>query len=220
MIKKILLSGDANRHHWPAHRRTYDDEDCRRTAEDRGDRDRRAGQAMAKESLYHRMGGAVVLHAVVDAFYDIIENDPSAASLHILHLKGHGIAHSRLEQFNYLSGFLGGPRLYVERYGHSDVREMHRHVDVDARQRDLWLSCMSRAIEQVGIVQDVADTLMKHFRSVANLLERENRSDDRRDWRFAPAQIGHAPVERPTHTIACEHADAQTGEREALKRAR
>jgi hemoglobin len=125
-------------------------------------------------SLYERMGGAARVQTLVDAFYDIVETEPDGRILHILHLRGHGVLHSRIEQFNFLSGFLGGPKLYVEKYGHSDVREMHRHVEIGPAEKDAWLLCMSIAIDRVGIAPDVADALMKHFRVVANALENQS----------------------------------------------
>lgn len=120
--------------------------------------------------LYDKIGGAAVLKALVAAFYDIIENEPEGQSLHLLHMRGHGIAHSREEQFNFMSGFLGGPPLYVERYGHSDIRKMHEHVDIDAAARDAWLLCMSMAVERVGLGGEARDLLMQHLRSVATAL--------------------------------------------------
>lgn len=129
-------------------------------------------------SLYERIGGEPALRALVDAFYDLVENDPDAEVLHVLHLKGHGVAHSRIEQFNFLSGFLGGPQLYIERYGHSNVKEMHRHVEVGPAERDAWISCMARAVERVGLAPDAAELLMTHLRRVANVLEIENRTNE------------------------------------------
>lgn len=121
-------------------------------------------------SLYDAVGGEVGLRALVEAFYDIVEFEEPGRSLHILHLRGHGVAHSRIEQFNFLSGFLGGPRLYVERYGHSDVRKMHEHVVITTKERDAWLECMSMAIDRVGLSSNVKDKLMRHFTRVATML--------------------------------------------------
>ncbi|HWT99602.1 MAG TPA: group II truncated hemoglobin [Terriglobales bacterium] len=120
--------------------------------------------------LYDRIGGETVIRQLVETFYDIIEHEPEGRPLFLLHLRGHGVAHSRIEQFNFLSGFLGGPRLYVERYGHSDVRQMHAHVEVDRAARDAWLRCMEMAIDRVGLVTDVKSALMKHFTRVADML--------------------------------------------------
>jgi len=133
---------------------------------------------MANESLYERIGGAPALHRLVDLFYDIVENDPEGEILNVLHLRGHGVAHSRIEQFNFLSGFLGGPQLYIEKHGHSNVREMHRHVQIGPLERDAWLSCMSRAMKGAGIKADTSLLLIKHFRAVANALEAENSANE------------------------------------------
>ncbi len=130
---------------------------------------------MGRENLYERIGGAAGLQKLVDTFYDIVENDPDGEILNVLHLRGHGVAHSRIEQFNFLSGFLGGPQLYIEKYGHSNVREMHQHVQIGPEERDAWLLCMSRAIEKIGIEPEAAKILMKHFRRVADLIEAEHR---------------------------------------------
>lgn len=124
--------------------------------------------------LYQRLGGEDGIRKLVETFYDIIEFEPEGRVLYALHLRGHGVAHSRIEQFNFLSGFLGGPRLYIEKYGHSDVREMHVHVEIDAEARDAWLRCMSIAIDRVGIASDVKEELMAAFTRVAFMLKNKD----------------------------------------------
>lgn len=128
----------------------------------------------ASPLLYDRVGGEAGLRVLVETFYDIIEFEPEGRGLHLLHLRGHGVAHSRIEQLNFLSGFLGGPRLYVEKYGHSNVREMHAHVEIDAEARDAWLTCMSIAIDRVGLPPDVKRDLMSNFTRVAFMLKNKD----------------------------------------------
>ncbi len=120
-----------------------------------------AGQK--KDSLFTRLGGEEGVRALVERFYDLIEQDEAAQPLHQLHLQGAGVAHSRAEQFNYLCGFLGGPQHYVMRHGHSRLREIHQHVPIGPEMRDLWLACMEKAIAQRGILPDLAAQLMRHF---------------------------------------------------------
>lgn len=133
-----------------------------------------APSAKKTELLYDRVGGEAGIRALVETFYDIIEKEPEGQVLHLLHMRGQGVAHSRIEQFNFLSGFLGGPRLYVEKYGHSDVREMHAHVEIDAEARDTWLKCMRIAIDRVGLSADVKAALMAHFEPVAAKLKNKD----------------------------------------------
>lgn len=120
--------------------------------------------------LYDLVGGEAGLTHLVETFYDIVEFEPEGEVLHVLHLNGHGVAHSRVEQLNFLSGFLGGPQLYVEKHGHSDVREMHAHVTINAEARDAWLRCMGIAIDRVGLSADVKAKLMAPFTRVATML--------------------------------------------------
>ncbi|VTZ27773.1 Globin [Methylocella tundrae] len=119
------------------------------------------------QSLYEKMGGEEEIRRLVETFYDIVETDPEAKELHLLHLRGHGVAHSRIEQFNFLSGFLGGPQYYVQKYGHAHLREMHAHVPIGRKERDLWLACMTKAIAKVGLGSQTADRLMRHFTRAA-----------------------------------------------------
>lgn len=130
---------------------------------------------MQSQSIYSLIGGEDVVYRLVNIFYDIIETHPEGHKLHVLHLRGNGIPHSRVEQFNFLSGFLGGPKLYVEKHGHSNVRLMHEHVEIDSEAKDIWLRCMSMAIDEIGIAPTVKDKLMNNFTTIANLLV--NRAD-------------------------------------------
>jgi hemoglobin len=125
-------------------------------------------------TLYDHIGGEGALRELVEAFYDIVEFEAEGRELLTLHLRGHGVAHSRIEQFNFLSGFFGGPHYYVQKHGHSDVRNMHEHVDISIETRDAWLRCMSIAIDRVGL-KSVKDQLMQPFTKVAFMLHEESR---------------------------------------------
>ena len=128
------------------------------------------GSALRETSLYELAGGEDGVRRLVETFYDIVEFEPAGRALHVLHLRGHGVAHSRVEQLNFLSGFLGGPRLYAQRWGHSNVREMHEHVEINAEAKDAWLQCMAMAIDRVGLPGDVKARLMTPFTRVATML--------------------------------------------------
>jgi len=126
-------------------------------------------------SLYDLVGAETGVLNLVKVFYDIVETEPFAHKLLLLHLRGNGLAHSRVEQFNFLSGFLGGPKLYVEKHGHSNVRTMHEHVEINAESKDIWLACMDKAIDQIGLEVTTKNKLMRNFTAAAERLV--NRSD-------------------------------------------
>lgn len=120
-------------------------------------------------TLYERIGEDR-LRELVKVFYDIVESDSDeGAVIYNLHLKGHGIKHTRMAQLEFLSGFFGGPRYYVERTGHSDIRQIHEHVEIGAVERDAWLVCMQKAIDQVGFEADLKTQLLATFIRAAEI---------------------------------------------------
>ena len=121
-------------------------------------------------SPYRMIGGEAGVEQLVNTFYDIVESDPAGASLMTLHNQGHGLAHAREAQFEFLSGFLGGPQLYLERHRHSNVRKMHAHLSIGTAERDSWLVCMEKALTAVNADPETHHLLMSHFRRVAEAL--------------------------------------------------
>jgi hemoglobin len=123
-----------------------------------------------RKSPYQLIGGGAGVEQLVKTFYDIVESDPAGASLMAIHNQGHDLAHAREAQFEFLSGFLGGPQLYLERHRHSNVRLMHTHLAIGTAERDSWLACMDRALTAVVADPEVRSLLMGHFSRVAEAL--------------------------------------------------
>jgi hemoglobin len=107
---------------------------------------------------------------LVKAFYNVVENDPVGLPLLAMHNRGHGVSHAREAQFEFLSGFLGGPQLYIERHQHSNVKQMHAHLRIGSVERDAWLYCMKKALNDVGADVETKGILMQHFTRVAGAL--------------------------------------------------
>ena len=123
-----------------------------------------------KITLYELIGAESGVRNLVKVFYDLVESDPAGSPLLALHNLGHGIAHAREAQFEFLSGFLGGPQLYFEHYRHSNVRIAHAHLKIGFVERDAWLTCMQKALHQIPIDDETRLVLMAHFSRVAEVL--------------------------------------------------
>ncbi|MBS3651042.1 group II truncated hemoglobin [Pseudaminobacter sp. 19-2017] len=132
---------------------------------------------MNLRSTLDELGGEDALRALVERFYDLIETDPRGEKLKLLHLRGHGIAHSRTEQFDFLSGFLGGPRYYAERHGHMDIRQIHAHVPISQEVAETWLELMDQALTDLGHEGAHVDRMRQTFRRIALML-----INDLGDW--------------------------------------
>ncbi|RRH87864.1 cyanoglobin [Mesorhizobium tamadayense] len=124
-------------------------------------------EPLSKDSLLSQIGGETVLRGLVNSFYDLIETDPRGKSLLRLHFRGHGVDHAREEQFNFLCGFLGGRRHYLEKHGHMDVRLMHVHVPISAADAEDWVALMDQAIAGMQLSGPPVDKMRVAFRRVA-----------------------------------------------------
>lgn len=127
-------------------------------------------QVKSTHTIYERIGGEEGVRRLVKLFYDIVESDPAGKPLMAMHNKGNGLAHARVAQFDFLSGFLGGPQLYVERHGHSNVRKIHEHLKVRRLERDSWVNCMAKALEAHDADPQTRSILMAHVSRIAGTL--------------------------------------------------
>jgi hemoglobin len=123
-------------------------------------------------SLYDEIGGDEGVRRLVEAFYDIVETDPEGEPVRRLHLGRFGMNHVRQAQFEFLCGFLGGPKYYVQRMGSSNLRAMHEHLSFGSAEGRAWLACMDRAID-AGVPPPVRAPLMRAFRISAEFLVKE-----------------------------------------------
>lgn len=68
------------------------------------------------QSLYELLGGEMGVRALVDRFYDLMDSAPEAKDIRALHAVS--LKQSREKLFMFLSGWSGGPQLYLEKFGH------------------------------------------------------------------------------------------------------
>ncbi|NMG33683.1 globin [Azoarcus sp. TTM-91] len=94
---------------------------------------------------YEQIGGAPVLRALVDRFYDLMDSEPETWELRKMHPEDLGGSREKL--FMYLSGWLGGPNLYVERHGQPFLRARHLPFSIGVAERDQWMRCMRQALD-------------------------------------------------------------------------
>ena len=122
-------------------------------------------------SLYELIGGEAGLRKLVERFYDIIDSDPEAAQIRALHPKS--LKQSREKFFMFLSGWSGGPQLYVEKFGHPRLRMRHMPFRIGTVERDQWIWCMTKALDESDIDPRVVEYLKARFAETADFLRNQ-----------------------------------------------
>ncbi|HEU4564379.1 MAG TPA: group II truncated hemoglobin [Gemmatimonadaceae bacterium] len=131
---------------------------------------------------YDLLGGADGVRRLVDRFYDVMDSAPEAVTVRALHARS--LRASREKLYLYLTGWTGGPQLYVERYGHPRLRMRHFPFSIGARERDEWLWCMERALAEHGMPDELRAFLWERLCALADHMR--NRPED------AAASVGAA----------------------------
>lgn len=114
-------------------------------------------ETTSSQTVYEAIGGEVGVRALVDRFYDQMDREPSVRALRDLHPAD--LAESREKLWWFLSGWLGGPPLYLQRKGHPRLRARHLPFAIDAVARDQWMACMRIALAEASLEAPLRERL-------------------------------------------------------------
>jgi hemoglobin len=121
-------------------------------------------------SPFEQLGGLEGVRALVDRFYDLMELEPAFAGLRALHPPTLAVTREKFAWF--LTGWLGGPDLYIERFGHPRLRARHLPFPIGVDMRDQWLTCMGLAMAEIGeaggFTPEMQARLMASFANTAD----------------------------------------------------
>jgi hemoglobin len=121
-------------------------------------------------SLFDMLGGETGVRALVDRFYDLMDSSPEAKDIRALHAQS--LKQSRDKLYMFLCGWTGGPQYYIEIYGHPRLRMRHNPFAIGERERDQWVWCMHKALEdtQQQLPAPVMEQLKNRFIEVADFM--------------------------------------------------
>ncbi|MCB0329029.1 MAG: group II truncated hemoglobin [Bdellovibrionales bacterium] len=126
---------------------------------------------MAIIDLYNRMGGEEGVRRLIDVFYDHMDALPEARLVRALHPPD--LAESRAKLFMFLSGWSGGPNLYIEKYGHPRLRMRHMPFSIGEVERDQWMLCMRKALDECIRDEEVKAFLDERFSHIADFMRNQ-----------------------------------------------
>lgn len=95
---------------------------------------------------FDAIGGAKTIEALTHRFYTLMDTLPEARDCRAIHPQN--LEGSRLKLQEYLTGYLGGPQVYIQKYGHPRLRSRHLHAAIGPAERDQWLLCFRLAMEE------------------------------------------------------------------------
>ena len=126
---------------------------------------------MTTPTTYDIIGGEAAIGRLCDRFYELMDTVPQFQGIRAMHpadLKG-----SRDKLFMFLSGWMGGPDLFVEKFGHPRLRARHMPFAIGAAERDQWVACMVLAMEDVGLEEGLRKKLLENFFHTADFMRNQ-----------------------------------------------
>jgi len=120
------------------------------------------------QTTYEKIGGEETVGRLCDRFYELMDTLPHFAELRAMHPES--LQGSRDKLFMFLSGWFGGPDLFVEKFGHPRLRARHMPFAIGTSERDQWVACMVLAMEDVGIDENVRKVLLNNFFNTADFM--------------------------------------------------
>ena len=128
----------------------------------------------ATDSAYRLIGGDAGVRRLVDRFYDRMDAEPEFAAARKLYPAE--LTDSREKLYLFMCGWLGGPQLYVERFGHPMLRARHLPFSIGIAERDQWMACMTLALEDLGLDADMRAGLAQALFQTADWMRNRQES--------------------------------------------
>ena len=128
-----------------------------------------------KQTFFELLGGndsgIARVRELVERFYDVMDSDPKAAGIRAMHQQD--LTSAREKLFMFLTGWTGGPQLYIERYGHPMLRARHLPFAIGESERDQWMYCMVRAMHDLNLEETLMTKLATQLYGVADFMRNQ-----------------------------------------------
>ncbi len=135
-----------------------------------------AANARPTPTLYARIGGEEGLRRLTRRFYALMDALPEAAACRAVHppsLEG-----SEQKFFEFLSGWLGGPQLFVERRGPPMLRRRHLVAPIGEAEIAGWLLCFRRAVAETVADDEVPAAILPQIEALAHHMRNRASGED------------------------------------------
>jgi hemoglobin len=114
---------------------------------------------------YAAIGGEQAIRSLVDRFYFYMDILPEAQGVRAMHQPNLASAKDKL--FKFMSGWLGGPNLYIEEFGHPMLRARHFPFAIGEAERDQWMLCMNKALAEMTLDPQLRTNMQEALQHLA-----------------------------------------------------
>jgi hemoglobin len=114
---------------------------------------------------FEACGGEAGVRRLVQRFYDLMESHPGGKAALAIHRNG--LDDPRQKLFEYMTGWLGGPPLFVERHGPPMLRARHLHAPIGDEEVEAWLFCFRQAWAETISDPDVTALVVPRIEALA-----------------------------------------------------
>ena len=118
-----------------------------------------------QQTPYLLMGGKKAISSLVERFYFYMDTLPEAKELRAVHAADLSSAKDKL--YKFLSGWLGGPDLFVQQYGHPRLKQRHFPFKVNQQVRDQWVFCMRKALYEIAMQDELRNKIKQAIEDLA-----------------------------------------------------
>lgn len=124
-----------------------------------------ASSAGDTTTIYDAIGGEETIRLLVRRFYILMDTLPEAKACRDIHPPNLEASEQKL--FEYLTGWLGGPPLYVTKHGHPMLRRRHFVASIGSAERDGWLLCFETALAETVEDPRLRQAILEPVRKLA-----------------------------------------------------
>lgn len=115
-----------------------------------------------KDNSYKMAGELLGITQLVNEFYNNMATFKASKKIRDMHPEDLSLSKQKLTYF--LSGWLGGPKLYAQHFGSINIPFAHKHMSIGHEESEAWLFCMQKAVDQQNYESAFKKYLMEQLR--------------------------------------------------------
>lgn len=129
-----------------------------------------ADTALLSRTPFEMVGGAGAVRAIVDRFYDLMEQDHRFVELRALHAPD--LAPMRESLAGFLNAWLGGPRDWFAQRPGACIMSAHKKIEIGEKAAGQWIDAMTQAISEAGLDSHLGARMAEALAGMARAMVR------------------------------------------------